>query len=101
MFDFKTSKRFDKAAAKLMKANKGLAVSISAAMDTIRSNPLAGELKTGDLEGIRCLDFKYSGTNYELAYDLEEDQNGNIIVVLLLLVGTRENFYEELKRYIN
>lgn len=101
MFDMKTSKRFNKAVVKLGKSNKGLASSIGEAMDEIRANPLAGELKTGDLEGIRCLDFRYSGTNYELAYDLEEDQDGNIIVVLLLLVGTRENFYEELKRYLD
>jgi hypothetical protein len=30
---------------------------------------------------------------------LEEDENGKL--VLIIMMGTRENFYEELKRYLN
>jgi mRNA interferase RelE/StbE len=37
----------------------------------------------------------YNGVNYELAYLISEI-NGKTVVVLL--AGTRENFYEELKR---
>lgn len=64
----------------------------------IRLDPYIGELKTGDLAGIYCCDIKYRGTNYELAYRLEENQHGELVVVII--AGTRETFYKELKRYI-
>lgn len=64
----------------------------------IRLDPYIGELKTGDLAGIYCCDIKYNGTNYELAYRLEENKHGELIVVIM--AGTRETFYQELKRYI-
>lgn len=100
MFEFKATNRFDKAVKKLAKGNAPIASKIVDAMDAIRANPYIGDLKHGDLKGIRCLDFYVNSTNYELAYDIEEDEDGNIIIVLLLLVGTRENFYDELKRLI-
>ncbi|MEW4371113.1 type II toxin-antitoxin system RelE/ParE family toxin [Paenibacillus kandeliae] len=68
------------------------------AIQTIRTNPYAGKLKTGDLAGIRGYDIYYQGTNYELAYRIEENDDGELIVVIL--AGTRENFYEQLKRYM-
>lgn len=68
------------------------------AIHTIRANPYAGKLKAGDLAGIRGYDIYYQGTNYELAYRIEENEAGELIVVIL--AGTRENFYEQLKRYI-
>jgi mRNA interferase RelE/StbE len=66
-------------------------------VDRIRTNPYIGELKTGDLSGIRCCDIYYNNTNYELAYTLI--QNGKPTVVIVL-AGTRQNFYDELKRYM-
>ena len=58
----------------------------------------AGEAKTGDLAGIYCRDVYYSKTNYEIAYQIFEE--GDQLVVIIL-VGTRENFYQELKRYMS
>lgn len=55
-----------------------------------------GEKKTGDLQGIYGYDIYYNKTNYELAYTVEYIE-GKVIVVIM--VGTRENFYEALKRY--
>jgi len=49
------------------------------------------------LAGIYGFDVKYKGINYEIAYTINE-VNGKKIVVLL--AGTRENFYQQLKRYI-
>ncbi len=43
-------------------------------------------------------------TNYELAYTVEyrqNEDNGETEIVVVVLVGTRENFYEQLKRYWN
>ncbi|WP_312886628.1 type II toxin-antitoxin system RelE/ParE family toxin [Paenibacillus foliorum] len=67
------------------------------AINAIRLDPSIGEQKTGDLTGIYGYDVSYQGTNYEIAYRVEENEEGELVVVIL--AGTRENFYEELKRY--
>lgn len=67
------------------------------AIDRILADPTIGEAKTGDLSGILGYDIYYNKTNYELAY-LVEYQDGQVVVVIM--AGTRENFYEELKRYM-
>ena len=63
---------------------------------TILEDPFVGEAKKGDLEGIFCLDIFYNKTNYEIAYAVyqEEDQ-----IIIVIMAGTRENFYDSLKRY--
>ena len=76
---------------------KALKVKFQEAMDLICENPYIGELKTGDLSDIFCYDIFHARVNYELAYTLIE-QNGETVVIIL--AGTRENFYEELKQYI-
>lgn len=63
----------------------------------LKINPYMGQPKRGDLAGIYGLDVKYKGVNYEIAYTISE-VNGKKVVVLL--AGTRENFYQQLKRYI-
>jgi len=42
-------------------------------------------------------DIYYNKTNYEIAYTVK-DIDGE--TVLIVLAGTRENFYRELKRYL-
>ena len=42
-------------------------------------------------------DAYYNKTNYEIAYRIYEE-NGQVVVVIM--AGTRENFYAELKNYI-
>lgn len=69
------------------------------ALQEIQLDPFgAGEQKKGDLAGIYGYDIKHNGTNYEIAYSIQEDDEGNI--VLVILAGTREQFYKELKIYI-
>ena len=68
--------------------------------DTIQSlsaNPYCGVKKSGDLKDFYGCDVHYSGTNYEIAYLIYETPDQKIIIVL---AGSRENFYEQLKRYI-
>ena len=91
--------RFTGAAEKYLKKvnEKGLKIAFHEALEKISSDPYIGELKAGDLAGVYCLDVYYSKTNYELAYRIYED-NGQMVVVIL--AGTRENFYDELKRYM-
>lgn len=68
------------------------------AIDKIREDYTVGDLKTGDLSGVYSMDIYYNKTNYELAYTVEYKDNEIIVVIM---AGTRENFYEELKRYMH
>ena len=76
---------------------KGLKAAFRKALETIQNDPYAGEAKVGDLAGVYGFDVFYNRTNYEIAYRIYED-NGQLVVVIL--AGTRENFYQELKRYM-
>ncbi len=78
--------------------DKNLKKEFKNAISQIRNNPNIGESKTGDLKGISCLDLFYNKTNYEIAYRLARLENGDIVVIIM--AGTRENFYKELKRYL-
>lgn len=69
------------------------------AITEISDDPFIGEEKKGDLSGVYGYDIYYNKTNYELAYTLEENDSGEVVVVIL--AGTRENFYEQLKNYWN
>ena len=68
------------------------------AIDDIIQNPYIGDPKTGDLSGVYCRDFFYNKTNYEPAYTILEE---NDLTIVVILAGTRENFYNELKRYMS
>ena len=69
------------------------------AFEEIEGDPHGvGEMKKGDLTGVLGYDFKYAGTLYEIAYTIDEDENGNEVIVIL--AGTREQFYQELKQKI-
>jgi mRNA-degrading endonuclease RelE of RelBE toxin-antitoxin system len=65
----------------------------------ISENPELGELKVGDLAGIRVYKFKFNRQEYLIAYSLHAET----IEILLLdfyKIGTHENFYTELKKYL-
>lgn len=64
----------------------------------IRKDPEIGERKTGDLAGIWGYDIYHNGTNYEIAYYLAENNKGEVVIVIM--AGTRENFWEAIKRYM-
>lgn len=91
--------RFLPPAAKFLKKlkDKKLKRLYQEAVDRICEDHLVGEAKTGDLAGVYGYDIYYNRTNYELAYTVEYI-DGKIIVVIM--AGTRENFYEQLKQYM-
>ena len=76
---------------------KGLKKSFENALKSIQENPYIGKPKKGDLSGIYGYDVFYNKTNYEIAYKIYEEKGKYVVVIL---AGTRENFYEELKRYM-
>lgn len=61
----------------------------------IKEDPYIGQAKQGDLCGVYGYDVYYDKTNYEIAYSIYEIDGKKVVV---LLAGTRQNFYEELKR---
>ena len=91
--------RFLPPAARFIKKikDKKLKELYKSAINKIAEDHTVGEMKTGDLSGIYGYDIFYNKTNYELAYRVEYVDDKIIVVIM---AGTRENFYEELKRYI-
>ena len=65
---------------------KGLKKSFENALKSIQENPYIGKPNVF-----------YNKTNYEIAYKIYEEKGKYVVVIL---AGTRENFYEELKRYM-
>lgn len=67
------------------------------AVDKIRADYTVGEVKTGDLSGVYGYDIHYNRTNYELFYTVEYQKD---VIIVVIMAGTRENFYDQLKQYI-
>jgi len=90
---------YSRAAERYLKKikDKQLFAAFKIAIDELKNNPYIGTQKTGDLRGIFGYDVKYGTINYELAYRIYEEDNKLVVVIL---AGTRENFYDELKRML-
>lgn len=65
------------------------------AVRNIVKNPEAGILKAGDLADVRVFKFKAVNTEILLAYEATED------TLYLYAFGQHENFYRNLKKYVN
>lgn len=65
---------------------------VDQAIALIVANPLLGEAKKGDLAGVHVYKFDCVGQRFLLAYEYDPQTR------MLLLVGTHENFYRQLKR---
>lgn len=93
LLPYRLGRRAVKELKKIRKSDHVLYKKMEAAIVSIRENPFIGDAKKGDLKGYYCLDVMHIGTNYELCYALEEDE-------IIILIGPRENFYPELRRYL-
>ena len=78
--------------------DKSLKDKFKSAIQQIGNNPYIGQPKRGDLSKVYGYDIYHAGINYEIAYAIFEIGSKKIVI---LLAGTRENFYEELKRLYN
>jgi hypothetical protein len=65
-------------------------------VQTILVNPLKGEQKAGPLRDVRVVKFTVSQQHYLAAYLFLPKSN----VVQFLDVGSHENFYRDLRRYL-
>ena len=88
------------------KARKPLQLVIEDAVEEICANPAIGEAKLGDLAGIRVYKFKFQRQEYLIAYHPPSIESGSpdgeveFLVIDFYQVGSHENFYDELKRYL-
>lgn len=57
--------------------------------------PQNGEAKRGDLQGVYVYKFKVNRQEILLAYEFDNDR------LYLIMIGYHENFYRNLKSYIN
>ena len=85
-----TTPRFNRTVKKLHLQKKHL---LDEAVRFIISKPEAGELKKGDLTGVRVHKYKLNTEQMLLAYAANTQEQ----VIILLGYGTHENFYRELK----
>lgn len=87
------SNAFKRAAKKLHQKQKTM---VEEAIQIIKKNPDLGELKVGDLAGIRVYKFRILHQLILLSYLYNESKNELILVSF----GPHENFYENLKNHI-
>lgn len=85
---------FAKAVKKLHGKEK---TAVDKAVKAIANDPAIGDEKKGDLAGIFVYKFKINKQEVLLAYQLHPTKFQPVSVVLLSL-GSHENFYTELKR---
>ena len=83
--------RFFKSVKKLHPKQKS---DLDEAVKTIMNDPDIGELKVGDLTGVRVYKFKMMNQLTLLAYTYED----SLMTLTLLAVSSHENFYRKLKR---
>ena len=94
MLSVTASPSFSRIAKKLHTKDKQL---LDDAIQWIAANHAGGEEKKGDLAGIFVYKFKLNHPETLLAYELKPDKfKPNELV--LLAIGTHENFYAALKR---
>ena len=88
------------------KAHKSLQLAIEDAVDAVCEDPEIGEAKLGDLARIWVYKFKFNRLEYSMAYRPPAAQthrqsvNVDAVTIVFYQIGSHENFYAELKRYL-
>lgn len=78
----------------LKKLHDNQRADLMSAVKQIANEPEIGEKKVGDLDYLRVYKFKMVNQLTLLAYSYEE----NRLILELLMFGSHENFYRDLKR---
>ena len=85
---------FKRAAKKL---HRNQISTLEDAIDELQNNPLLGDLKIGDLAGVRVYKFHIQQQLILLAYNYNELADE----LMLLSFASHENFYENLKKQMS
>ena len=62
----------------------------------LEKTPNKGFTLSGKYTDLQYIKISHKGVNYRAVYDIAEDKK----LVLVIFLGTRENFYKELRRYL-
>jgi hypothetical protein len=94
-------------AAFVKKQHKPFQLAIEDAVEEVCGDPNIGESKAGDLQGIWVYKFKHNRQEYLMAYRPPTDEellqqvfDIELLFIDFYLVGTHENFYAALKKYL-
>lgn len=77
------------------KLKKNQIKKLDEAVKAIMANPDIGDLKKGDLQGIRVYKYKAGNNFILLAYEIEGS------ALYLYSFGSHQNFYRELSKYLH
>ncbi|EIW18741.1 MULTISPECIES: type II toxin-antitoxin system RelE/ParE family toxin [Pelosinus] len=84
------------AAKQLRNLDKPIKNKIIIILEKIAENPFVGERLKGNLTAIYSYHLKIASVEYRIAYQIKEQE----IIIVIMQIGTRENFYEELKKRV-
>lgn len=82
------------AARQLKKFDDHIRTRIVYTLEKIAESPRKGEILKGDLIAIYSWHVKIKSIDYRIAYQIKEQEQ----IIFVMLIGTRENFYDELKK---
>lgn len=78
----------------LKRLNKPAQQELLKATNILTETPYLGEKLQGSLSFLYSFHFKFKNVHYRAAYSINEDKK----LIILHLVGARENFYDRLRR---
>ena len=79
---------------KVKKLRKDEKAELDRQVREILKNPEIGVEKKGDLQGIRVHKYKFKSSEQLLAYRADQEE------ILLITLGSHENYYRDLKTYL-
>lgn len=90
-YELRTTPSFERAVKKLPKQVQQF---VKDKIFVLEDQPYLGEQLQAELRFLRSFHLKINNTHYRVVYTVDEQQQG----IDLHYVGTRENFYAEVKR---
>ena len=93
---FSLTRKTERLVKGLEKRQKALLESYTEQLEIVLQEPLVGSVLKGDLSGYYCWDWTFRGVSLRVVYKVFEGDKH----VIICYFGTRENFYEEVKRYL-
>jgi len=76
------------------KQTRPLQLAVEDEIERSVEDPVIGEFKPGDLQGIEVHKFKFQRQSFLIAYRVAGPD------IIFYSIGTHENFYRDLKRYL-
>ena len=87
----------NKAGKQYKKLDSHIRDKIKSNLDGLRKHPHKAFTLSGKYAGLRYQKIVHKGVMYRIVYDISEKSKE----VLIIFLGTRENFYKELKRHLD